>query len=119
MPIARAPLMSDGILSPTIAVVAAVSPSRSRAIRKSGGSGLPTTTGWTPAATATDCTIEPQPGRKSPPSIGRRGSMFGVTSGAPRAAARAGVEDVAVPDAAVEVEDETPKGREARDGHER
>jgi len=33
--------------------------------------------------------------------------------------ARAGVEDVAVPDAAVEVEDETPKGREAQGGHER
>ena len=47
-------------------------------MRKSGGSGLPTTTGVTPAAAATAATSAPQPGRKSPPSIGSRGSTFGV-----------------------------------------
>src|SRR5205823_3011919 len=65
-------------------------PRRSRAIRKSGGSGLPTTTGSTPpAATATALTIAPHPGKNSPPSTGSRGSTFGVTSRPVAAAARA------------------------------
>ena len=40
MPTALPPRMSDGMLSPTIAVAAAVRPSRSRAMRKSGASGF-------------------------------------------------------------------------------
>ena len=77
------------MLSPTIAAVAGGTAIRSRAMRKSGGSGLPTTIGRTPPATATASTIAPQPGRNSPPSIGKRGSTFGVTSAAPLATARA------------------------------
>ena len=42
--------MSEGTLSPTIAVAVGSSPRRSSAIRNSGGSGLPTTIGLTPAA---------------------------------------------------------------------
>ena len=41
-------------------------------MRNSGGSGLTTTTGATPDAAATAAIMEPQPGRKSPPSIGKR-----------------------------------------------
>src|SRR2546428_1210764 len=89
IPSCRAPLISDATLSPTIAVAADSSPRRSSAIRKSGGSGFPTTTGRTPAATATASTSAPHPGRNSPPSSGSRGATFGVTSGAPAAAARA------------------------------
>ena len=81
--------MSDGKLSPTIAASAGASPSRSSAMRNSGASGLPTTMGRTPAATATASTSAPHPGRKSPPSSGSRGSTLGVTSGAPAAQARA------------------------------
>jgi hypothetical protein len=42
-----------------------------------------------PAAAVIAATMAPQPGRKSPSSIGSRGSTLGVTSGAPAAAARA------------------------------
>src|SRR3989442_1098154 len=89
IPSCRAPLISDATLSPTIAVAADSSPRRSSAIRKSGGSGFPTTTGRTPAATATASTSAPHPGRNSPPSSGSRGPPFGATSGAPAAPGRA------------------------------
>src|SRR3989441_870974 len=82
--------MSAPRLSPTMATRLGGNSRRSRAIRKSGGSGLPTTTGSTPpAATATALTIAPHPGRNSPPSTGSRGSTFGVTSRPVAAAARA------------------------------
>ena len=89
MPTPRPPAMSDSTLSPTIAAWAGSRPSRRSAMRNSGGSGLPTTIGRTPAAALTAATMAPQPGRKSPSSIGIRGSTLGVTSGAPAAAARA------------------------------
>ncbi len=63
MPTVRAPAMSEGTLSPTIAAAAGSTPRRSSAMRKSGGSGLPTTIGLTPAATATASTIAPQPAK--------------------------------------------------------
>src|SRR5439155_1609243 len=142
IPSRRAPWMSDAMLSPTIAVAAGSSPRRSSAIRKSGGSGFPTTNGRTPAATATASTSAPHPGRNSPPSSGNRGSTFGVTSGAPdvlrgrarvvgeeretatraveggQRLARPGVQGTAVPDAAVQVEDETAHAGEDRARHE-
>ena len=71
MPTRRAPRMSESTLSPTMAAVSAVTPMRESASSKSGGSGLPTTIGRTPAAAATASTTAPQPGRKSPPSSGQ------------------------------------------------
>src|SRR3989304_113308 len=134
MPPPRAPGTSAATLSPTIAAVAGSRPMRSSAIRNSGASGLPTTRGRTPAATATAATSAPQPGRNSPSSCGRRRAPLGGRAGGGRAPgdrraggagvvgeerqraagavergqrlAGAGAQDPAVPDAAVQGEDE-------------
>ena len=80
--------MSESTLSPTIAASSARTSIRPSASSKSGGSGLPITTGRAPEAAATASTTAPHPGRKSPPSRGSRGSRFGVTKAAPAAMAR-------------------------------
>ena len=59
--------------------------------------------------------MAPQPGMKSPFSIGSRGSTFGVTSGAPAATARAAAAEALV--AQVEVVADRHHGRLAEIGH--
>src|SRR6266850_1714701 len=66
MPTRLPPTMSDSTLSPTMAAWPGSRPRRASAMRNSGGSGLPTTSGLTPEAALTAATMAPQPGRKSP-----------------------------------------------------
>src|SRR5256885_573812 len=109
MPTARAPRMSDGTLSPTIAVVAAARPSRSSAMRESGGPGggdAELVQALTKVV-AGGARVVRDERKRAPASVERREGLAGTR-----------VEDAPVPHTPVEVEDESPEGPEKSVGHE-